>query len=761
MINSVMESYAPQLENLSESELAATDKTFKSFLKWRTAMEHRVHPDGTLLDYILMKQEYATNLKSSYESAGDWHELGPFSKPDGLDGIGGGRNGIGPVSWISFDPNFATTQLMFTGGWSSGLWFSEDGGETWQNGGTDHLPPPISTADGISSHTDEDIWFITTGDGRGSKNKPGTRSTGLFRTTDRGQNWEMIGAPWDFGGATEPDGWNYYYWELRKLLLNPETVDSALQLFVTDYNGVYRTNNALGTVNTSSPTLTDNMAWERVFDYNDVPTSYVIDGITYTLADYDPSNTGEQHIEIYAYDLIWGYDNSGIDTDKLIMSCSPVYKDSNDNERQISFVYISDDQGDTWSILGTNSPPIGYYDQRRFSLRTCPSDPSLLFMHSGYGSPVNNLGATKGRVLKYDLNAGSWVGNIDFSASGSGSPVWGGKEPAFAVSPINENEFYISRSIHLQRTFNAGITFQSISGSGNFHVDLEDIEYSPDGSQVWLATHGGPFVYDIATAVWQDKMDGIGNAEVLGFSSSKTNPDRLLIGTYHDGSIYGSGITGPDWVPDWKTVRGGDGQECLIDSENPDISYVTTQGASPKKNVNGWSNTSVSSVNPPVGSYSWYVNLEQNPFNSSSIYVAKKDLWRHDNRGDAGSPWFNLTNLASGDFDIGTKEYDRVYLNFPSDVDENLVFSLVLGIDNQVGGGTNTRDLFGCNSAMGSTSEAQNSWFRIPQPISGLNLWFSSVVSDPDDHNIFYALVGYAPLNGSTGLSHKMTIREV
>src|SRR5690606_12745929 len=159
---------------------------------------------------------------------------------------------------------------------------------------------------------------------------------------------------------------------------------------------------------------------------------------------------------------------------------------------------------------------------------------------------------------------------------GSGYRVWAGKQAAFAVSPLDENEFYITRHIHLQRTLNGGTSFQSIFGSGKFHVDLEDIEYSPDGSQVWLATHGGPFVYDIATDVWQDKMEGIGNTEVLGFSSSKTNPDRLLIGTYHDGSIYGSGVLGPNWIPDWKTVRGGDGQECLIDSENPDISYVTT-----------------------------------------------------------------------------------------------------------------------------------------------------------------------------------------
>lgn len=33
----VMDSYAPQLENSTEVELANSDKSFKSFLKWRTA----------------------------------------------------------------------------------------------------------------------------------------------------------------------------------------------------------------------------------------------------------------------------------------------------------------------------------------------------------------------------------------------------------------------------------------------------------------------------------------------------------------------------------------------------------------------------------------------------------------------------------------------------------------------------------------------------------------------------------------------------
>jgi hypothetical protein len=59
-IEAKMQPYLPLLENMTEAELADNDRDFKQFMKWKRGMEGRVHPDGTLMDYLLMK--YASPL---------------------------------------------------------------------------------------------------------------------------------------------------------------------------------------------------------------------------------------------------------------------------------------------------------------------------------------------------------------------------------------------------------------------------------------------------------------------------------------------------------------------------------------------------------------------------------------------------------------------------------------------------------------------------------------------------------------------------
>jgi hypothetical protein len=73
---------------------------------------------------------------------GGWESLGPSSQP--LDIFTGQMAGVGRVDFISIsklNPN-----LIFTGSPDGGLFYSEDGCESWHSGGTDRLGPFIGVA---------------------------------------------------------------------------------------------------------------------------------------------------------------------------------------------------------------------------------------------------------------------------------------------------------------------------------------------------------------------------------------------------------------------------------------------------------------------------------------------------------------------------------------------------------------------------------------------------------------------------------------
>lgn len=707
-INQRLQPYLPALETLSETELASQDKNFKHFLRWRKYWQERIDLDENFGDYQLKKQQYVLQPKSGLNGIGDWHELGPKKYPNSsiLSNIGGGALGVGPVNWISFDPNFASTQLMFTGGWSTGLWYSENGGDNWLNGGTDQLMASVSTADCKSSHHNSDVWFLITGDGDGDGGNYKSRatSTGVYRTLNSGQDWTRIGTPTDLCGLLiwEWGEHNIWEWQLKHLLLDPTSTNSELGLYVTGTFGVYRTNNAMGQV--AGVDETSAIGWQRILDDEHIPsTAQDGEGNIYNL--YNIQGTDVNYPFIWAYDITWGYNHLGeIDVTKLYVSCHAAYRRTDtDGETQwlhVPYILSSADKGDTWSMIPNSSLPPLFKDLYKPVLRTVPSAPDKLYIHSVYAPNYKD-----GRIIRYDIPSGT--ADYDLNMTGfSNRPFGRQHQTGFAVNPFDADESFVTQGIDIQKyTSLQNDQKFKIDASGKFHVDVEDIEYSPQGDKVWLATHGGPFVLDLATNQWSEKINGIGNAEVDGFSTSPADPSRIYIGAYHDGSLYSSGTFEEGREPEWKTVLSGDGQETIIDFEDPLISYGSAQSSEARKNVNGWSASGTTSVGPGgTGSYYWAPSRELSPFDSKKLFVAKGDIFRHDNRGSNGSAWLQVSNVQNLHFiDNNNGSSDDVQVEgcnniYPSDADPNLVFMLAIDSDNI------RRGLFGCNKAIASES---------------------------------------------------------
>jgi len=727
--------FEAELNTIGFDSLYNSNKWFRKFVLWNKTTREQLWPHNNFITKYEIDQQYFKDIDTYPLADGDceWRELGPLNHHDwnwghqALTGSYSRARGIGPMNFISFDPHFATTNLVFTGGWRSGLFYSDDAGESWHSAGTDNFPPPVSASDCISSQFDSNTWFLTTGGNDGYFTSSQSRSTGLYRTFNRGETWELIGSPKDLGGQSDL-GWNYSGWNLKRVLIDPNSTGDSLTMFVTGSRGIYRTLNPLGAVGENGET--DEMDWDNIYQEDNSET-LEYNGETYTLKNN------------WSYDIAYKQNEDGsYDSQNLFVTGTKRYKFELNDTTTLSidkaYILHSTDNGTTWNELIPFENDNNLLDYQRYIVRTTPENPDLIYFNSVMVS------SNSFKLFKYNLNNANWV-----STSSKGYGV--SAISAFDISPLNDSLIHTADGITKNYSEDAGTTWPHKSGNRvDIHLDVEEIQFQPDGSKVWYATHGGISIYDIATDTWAPKNVGLNGAEVLGFSISRSNPEKITIGLYHDGSMISGDGYSSETLPKWKQVLLGDGEENLIDFGNDEISYVSHQylGNFPnnfRKNEDGWL-TDGSTIYMP-GNADWYTSFEANEFESQILYVARaKNIYRHLNRGEGGAAsWqlisdFSQINSAANAYKIHT-----------SIKNSDLLFTLIVFSDK-------IRSVYATNKAMSDDlSSIVDSWFSIPAPAPQYeNHWTPDIISDPDNVNVFYILHGGAKLNGNN-TTHKIT----
>jgi hypothetical protein len=742
--------FEEELNNIGFDSLYFSNKWFRKLIKWKNKTQEELWPHDNFLTKYEIDQQYFVNL-DLYPVADEdcvWRELGPLNDHDWEAGYHAVEvdklfRGIGPMNFISFDPNFETTNLVFTGGWRSGLFYSDDAGENWHSAGTDNLPPPVSAADCQSSPFNSDAWFVATGAGDGYFGSGGSRSSGLYRTFNKGETWELIGSPQDLGGQNA-GGYDYWGWNLKRVLIDPNSSEDNLTIFITGSKGIYRATNAMGSVGENGET--DNLGWDNRYP-EDKNETIQFDGETYTLS------------KNWSYDITYKQNDDGsYDSQNLFATGTKRYElELEDTTLIVDKAYLlhSTDNGTTWNELIPFDDENNLFDFQRFIVRTSPDNFNTIFF-SGVDSRNhievwNQSPIYFFRLFKYDLNQGTWS-SID-------SKGWNiNTISGFDISPINDSIIHSCLGVTKTTSTDGGITWSQRSGYRvDIHPDVEEIQFQPDGNKVWYAHHGGISIYDIASDTWEVKIKGLNGAEVLGFSTSRQSPEKITIGLYHDGVMVSGGGYSSSVLPKWKQVKKGDGEETLIDFINDSISYVSAQTGEFRKNTDWWENNGQSMGIP--GKRGWYAPLEANEFDPRVLYAASRKAstpggnesklniitYRHLNRGivegEGAKEWKKISTFDSFNplGDVG-----KLHISV---ADKNLIFVLVNYADDQ---GNNTgRRVFANTHAMEEPEEMTGSWFEIPSPSENHeNHWAPDIVSDPEDANIFFVLPGGAHLQG-------------
>ncbi len=373
-----------------------------------------------------------------------------------------------------------------------------------------------------------------------------------------------------------------------------------------------------------------------------------------------------------------------------------------------SGLYRSTDGGTTWTRIGapllTTAPIIG-----RMGVAIDPKNPDTVFVivSGGIGNAIGLFKSTDfGTTLIPSVDPNQYATSGAYTYGWWFGRVW--------VDPNDSNGVYVA-GVGLLHSTNGGTTFDVVSGG--FHADQHAMVWdSRVKGRLWLGNDGGVYRSD-------NDGDDFVQAKVQPFSQpdaldvSEQDPTKMVAGLQDNGQIR-------SYPKTWNEFGGGDGQRVLINPKDKDIVYGCSQnGNCTVSHDGGDSNTDftnlVISARKP-----FFVPIEFDPENPSTIYTGGEILNRSDDDGASFTPI--SPDLSNGP---GLMETNPLYANSGA-------LSAIAPAPRSTGTiyvGTDDGNIQYTHTGGGLTG-----WTKATDPVLP-KAWVTRITVDPKDANIAYA----------------------
>ena len=236
---------------------------------------------------------------------------------------------------------------------------------------------------------------------------------------------------------------------------------------------------------------------------------------------------------------------------------------------------------------------------------------------------------------------------------------------------------------------------------------------------------------------------------------SDSNLERIIIGSYHDGSTVRADFGG-NGIYEWKCINGGDGLIPLQPENHPEIIYSSNQftggglyvsGDTGRVNVNMHSKKGVKTPGWQMATVLHPTNHDMVFFNYYINYGEEKGLVELSRTTDPFSKEkpLRITNFRKT-HDI---EMYSVFAVYNSEFRPNELFAYVIEFSKQEDGSTkNIHRLFKTNNSIADPEVVINSWVELEIP---RNDWIGDVRADRKSSNkVFISYVAGIPENELT-----------
>ncbi len=481
------------------------------------------------------------------------------------------------------------------------------------------LVGPLNTGGRVTdiaiSPDNNDHFYITTAVG------------GVFRTTDKGENWEAvfddIGVPSIGNIAIAPS-------DAQRIYVGTGEANGSATSGAFLGDGIYRsddggdswTNKGLQNSNHIGRIIVDPANPDRVF----VAATGILYGYNDERGIYRSTNGGDAWENVLfvtdstaAIDIIM----NPLDTDILYAAMwertrKPYQRDYGG---VTSGIHKSTDGGDTWELLGpAHGLPAPDEQTGRIGLAISASNPDILYARYTTNQVTNQFDGLYrsldqgntwelyafNELLGVDANFGWYFGNV-------------------RVDPENPGEVYVLGQQF--QFFNE--SFGGWDINSDMHVDHHALEFSTSDSDFMLSGNdGGVYLSENGGDSWE-KFTNLPITQFYNIEVDFTEPINLFGGTQDNNTIRTSSTTGDQWFAVW----GGDGFHVNVDPSDNSFVYAESQFGNLARSTDGGFSFigALNGINPSDRT-NWNTPVILSPFNPEVVYYGSNKLYQSTNR---------------------------------------------------------------------------------------------------------------------------------
>ena len=551
----------------------------------------------------ILPEEGAVQDSVGFPGPANWTNLGPQPVTNSAGGANfGNPASTGRVTAIAVDPTTTTTtsQVVYLGAATGGVWKSTDGGASWNTIFDQNNSLAIGgIAIDPSSHT-----TIYVGTGELNFSGDSYYGAGIYKSTDGGSTWtqQCGGASVNFCVPTFSGAFQGGGFYVGDIAVNPASANIALAAVRDAGNGnlsgIYRTTDG---------------------------------GANWTLI---PSASGAP-----GNSIIWNPTAPGVVYATLGASFSAA----------ASGVYKSTDSGVTFTKLTGSLPNLPTTNLGRHVLAVAPSNGSVVYVAIDNSSTNGLLGlaTSTDAGATWSFTTPGTLPNLPNFCSGQ---CW--YDMSIAVLPNDPNTVVVGGSAF---TNNSSTDFRSIDGGTTWvditngstavrpHVDTHVMKFAATtgGFRLYTGNDGGVWFTDTPTATPVTWLPG-NNANLTitqfypGHAVHPSDENISFGGTQDNGTEKYSGI------PAWDHVACGDGAWAAIDPVIPTTVYANCQNiALLRSSLDGVAGSWLGITNElgTSGDRSLFIPpLVQDQNQSGRLYFGTFRVWQSMNYGNNWTP---------------------------------------------------------------------------------------------------------------------------
>ncbi|MFA5404124.1 MAG: T9SS type A sorting domain-containing protein [Ignavibacteria bacterium] len=292
-----------------------------------------------------------------------------------------------------------------------------------------------------------------------------------------------------------------------------------------------------------------------------------------------------------------------------------------------SALYVTTNSGQNWNVVNggfpSNTTTLG-----RISMDISVSNSQII-----YALIANSSGYTDG-LYKTTDGGTSWT-LVNSSVAGSSNYAWFNR--ICKVNPTNPNQVFCG-GLYMEVSANGGTSFPTVFSA--IHVDHHAVCFAPSNTNFIVIGNDGGINYSTDGGSSFTESPTLPVTQFYSGDVSYQNPNVLLGGTQDNSCIMTTGSL------TWNTVTSGDGFYCLIDYQNPQYMYASSQNGGLVRSTNGGSSFMSATSGLDLAYTNWSTPWIIDKNNPSILYCGTYKVHKSTNRA---ASWTAISpDLAKG-----------------------------------------------------------------------------------------------------------------